>query len=346
MDETTLLLNMLSKFSPTGKTKELAGYLVEVSRGLGFTSRIDGNGNFLAKKGQGEPTVLLLGHMDTVEGEVPVKKKGTVIFGRGAVDAKGPLCAMILAASGARIKKGSVIVAGTCDEEGASLGAQALTLSLSPDYVIVGEPSGWNGITLGYKGCAKLIYTVSSQNRHIAGKGKTACDQALDFYNLLIQRCGSGGEKKEGEPNFDSLSASIVSISTSQEDGTIKCSMKIDLRTPPGYKEKELHGMLNGIKGEGEAVISGFVPNVAFPKNTPLARAFVKSIRGRGGKPVFKRKTGTSDMNVVAQQWDVPMVTYGPGDSKYDHTPMEQIDIRELRKGIEVLTAVIEQLAV
>jgi LysW-gamma-L-lysine carboxypeptidase len=60
---------------------------------------------------------------------------------------------------------------------------------------------------------------------------------------------------------------------------------------------------------------------------------------------VFKYKTGTSDMNIVAPHWKVPMVAYGPGDSTLDHTPNEHVEIPEFLKAIEALRIALTRLA-
>ena len=40
---------------------------------------------------------MLLGHIDTVPGRVPVRREGGRLYGRGAVDAKGPLACFVAA---------------------------------------------------------------------------------------------------------------------------------------------------------------------------------------------------------------------------------------------------------
>jgi len=66
---------------------------------LGFHVHRDEVGNVIGEIGEGSPVVLLCGHMDTVEGEIPVRVEDGQLYGRGSVDAKGPLAAMIMAAS-------------------------------------------------------------------------------------------------------------------------------------------------------------------------------------------------------------------------------------------------------
>jgi len=49
-------------------------------------------------------------------------------------------------------------------------------------------------------------------------------------------------------------------------------------------------------------------------------------------------------MNVVGPAWGCPIVAYGPGDSSLDHTPEEHIEIKEFRRGINVLTQALQTL--
>jgi LysW-gamma-L-lysine carboxypeptidase len=78
---------------------------------------------------------------------------------------------------------------------------------------------------------------------------------------------------------------------------------------------------------------------------TEVARAFRVAIRGAGGSPRLLRKTGTSDMNLYADAWDCPMVTYGPGNSDLDHAPDEHLPLDEFDTSVEILTDVARTLA-
>ena len=70
---------------------------------------------------------------------------------------------------------------------------------------------------------------------------------------------------------------------------------------------------------------------------TPVARALRRAILQEGGKGAFKKKTGTSDMNVVGPEWGCPIVAYGPGDSTLDHTPNEHLPLADYEHAITVL---------
>jgi len=58
----------------------------------------------------------------------------------------------------------------------------------------------------------------------------------------------------------------------------------------------------------------------------------------------FSRKTGTGDMNVLGNALKIPVVTYGPGDSRLDHTPNEHIDIQEYLASIQVYRKALTKL--
>ena len=120
--------------------------------------------------------------------------------------------------------------------------------------------------------------------------------------------------------------------------------MRIVTRIPLGVEIADLRERLDGWRDGAELTIHSSDPPVQSEKNTPLVRALLRSIRAGGGKPRFKLKTGTSDMNVVGPAWGCPIVAYGPGDSTLDHTPQEHIEIDEYLRAIEVLARALEAL--
>src|ERR1700686_4439483 len=121
-------------------------------RAMEFAARGDEAGNVVAFWGSGPREVMLLGHMDTVPGFIPVRREGNRLFGRGAVDAKAPLAAAITAV--ARQPAGAACrftIIGAVEEEGSSRGARHLVNRKAPDQLVILEPSGWAAVTLDRK---------------------------------------------------------------------------------------------------------------------------------------------------------------------------------------------------
>jgi LysW-gamma-L-lysine carboxypeptidase len=340
MDELGLLKTMVSLYSPTNREGRLAYYLVQMMNKNGFQSHIDEVGNAVGIMGKGPEDILLVGHLDTVRGEIPVKVEDGVLHGRGSVDAKGPLAAMICAVSGLESTEGKrIIVIGVVDEEGASRGARNLLAKYDPEYIIIGEPSGWDSVAIGYKGCLKLRYGIEEVNRHTGTPDPNPAEIGVDFWNEVNDYCSA----QFGDSAFDSLTPRLISINTENDDLRTRIEIRIDLRVPPTIDLEEVKANIEQLGGGDLHWLSEEAPIVS-SKNSFLTRAFVSAIREEDGSPSYKKKLGTSDMNVLGNHWDVPIVAYGPGDSKLDHTPDERLSLEDYSTSIRILRNVLSSL--
>ncbi|MCL4561623.1 MAG: [LysW]-lysine hydrolase [Chloroflexi bacterium] len=341
--ELDLLEGLLRCYSPTGQEREAVEYLVEQMRMLGYTATVDGAGNAVGWIGEGPREILCLGHIDTVPGNIDVRRDGEMLWGRGAVDAKGPLAAFVCAGARVEVKEGwRITVIGAVGEEGDSRGAKALLSRNPPDAAIIGEPSGWDRLTLGYKGSASFRYKVSRSQAHAASGNETACEVALRFWGDLqneVAVCNSGKIKV-----FDQLTLSLRGMSSDQDGFKDTAWLEIGVRLPLGLDVRDLEKRFSKLAGEGEVIFGETIPAFRVDKNGSLVRGFLSAIRKQDGKPSFTLKSGTSDMNLVGPKWKCPMIAYGPGDSNLDHTPEERINLWEYSYGIKVLANAIQQV--
>ncbi|MHB1131915.1 MAG: [LysW]-lysine hydrolase [Chloroflexota bacterium] len=342
MDETAFLRDLLAHYSPSGYERQVTRFLCARMAELGFSSHVDAVGNAVGEIGQGSREAVLLGHIDTVDGFVPVRQEGDLLYGRGAVDAKGPLAAFVLAAARARPRDLRVRVVGAVEEEAASSrGARHIAAGPAPDVVIIGEPSGWQGITLGYKGRLWIDYRLELPMRHSAGPGRAAPEEAVDFWNALRAEAATFNEGKRA---FDALDLSLRRIHSSADGFADRVEQLISLRVPVGFDLDEFKTKAAVLAGAARLTYSNEDMPFRAPKNTALVRAFMNAIRQEDGEPRFKVKTGTSDMNVVGPAWGCPIVAYGPGNSSLDHTPDEHTSLAEFQRAVRVLVAVLETL--
>jgi LysW-gamma-L-lysine carboxypeptidase len=139
---------------------------------MGFTAGVDAIGNAVGNRGAGPRHLVLLGHIDTVTGDIPVHQQDGCLYGRGSVDAKGPLACFTAAAARVEVPSGwRLSVIGAVGEEGDSRGARYLCQNMTPpDMVIIGEPSGWTGYP-GYKGSLCSL-PVGVSLEHTAARGR------------------------------------------------------------------------------------------------------------------------------------------------------------------------------
>jgi [amino group carrier protein]-lysine/ornithine hydrolase len=332
-----LLEEMLRIPSLSGDEGRLAAFLTGQMQRLGFRSWVDEAGNAVGERGDGERVVLLLGHMDTVPGDVPVRRDGDRLYGRGAVDAKGPLAAFIAAAADVPVPAGArLVVAGAVEEEAASSrGARHLIPRYRPAAVIIGEPSGWDHVTVGYKGRLLIDYELSAETAHTANGEASVAEQAVAFWEWVrgFSEAYGAGQTRQ----FERVDPSLRAIRTDGDGLSERVSMSVALRLPTGFDAAAFRQAATAYAGRAHVTFRGYEQAHRAEKNTPVVRAMLQAIRACGGEPRFSVKMGTSDMNVVGPAWGCPTIAYGPGDSDLDHTPQEHTSVAEVERGVAVL---------
>lgn len=326
---------------------DAVAWLVERMREMGYDEAYaDEAGNAVGVLGTGPKTLILLGHIDTVTGDVPVRREGGKLYGRGTVDAKGPLASFALAAAAVGARAGwRIAVIGAVEEESAtSKGARHVAAHwTAPEACVIGEPSSWRKICLGYKGRLLVDYRLRRAMTHTAGRERGACEHAVDFWNAMAAHAERYNEDKERA--FDQITPSIRTMRSSSDGLHETAEMFLGVRIPTGVTVAELRRDYAALADpEAELAFSSEEEAIRTGKNNALVRAFLASIRDEDGRPGFSVKTGTADMNVVGPRWQCPILAYGPGDSTLDHTPDEHVEIEELDRAVRVLRRVLETM--
>ena len=335
-----------------------AAWLAAQMRGAGFDRAfVDEAGNAVGELGNpsASRTIVLLGHIDTVPGDIPVRIENDLLYGRGSVDAKGPLATFVAGAArfGSAAAKAAalrVVVVGAVEEEAAtSKGARYIAARFDgkhepiPAACIIGEPSHWNRVTLGYKGRLLLDFTADQPMAHTAGPDASVATVVVDFWNWVTahaRRVNDGKDKV-----FDQLSPSLRRFITSTNDEMHdRVDAQFAWRLPVGFDaEAFMDELRSGASGFSRTVFNlkfrGYEKAWRGDRNNPLVRSFLAGLRTveASEKLGFVLKTGTSDMNVVGPVWQCPIVAYGPGDSSLDHTPNEHLPLDEYWKAVNVI---------
>ena len=340
LDEVSLLKNLVSIPSISEQEQEAVDFLIQETKKLDFNEvRKDQVGNYVAIKGTGKTQILLLGHIDTVPGNIPVEIRDNNLYGRGSVDAKGSLATFISAVSALKnLDDKQIIIVGAVEEEiSSSKGARFILDKYNPEYIVIGEPSGVHNITIGYKGCFRFNYKLERDLMHFSAEEKSVTLQGIEF----IQNLQKFLNTSENESIFNQIQLEIRNINTSNNGLKEKVIIEINLRIPPEFDAVNLEEFLSDypiiMKERIEGLLSG--------KNNKLIRSFLQSIRDNNGTPKFLKKTGTADFNILGSHFpDIPIIAYGPGDSKLDHTPNEHLDLDEYAKAIKILGGALKLL--
>jgi len=342
---TETLIGLVGQYSPSGNEEGAVRFLVERMQTLGFDRAFrDEAGNAVGMIGSGERQIVLLGHIDTVPGEIPVRVEDGILYGRGAVDAKGPLACFTDAAAACGAAAGwQLVVIGAVEEERDSKGAYFVVNQYKPEYAIIGEPNRWDRTALGYKGTAWTEIKIKQGQEHTASGGITACERAVDVWQTI--KTFTDAYNADKARVFDQIQPSLQEMNSDHSDFEQWATLRVGVRLPPAFSPQEWYAKLEDLAVGAEVVHLG-VPLAAHTcdKNTRLVRAVLAGIRGEGGTPAFVYKTGTADLNVVAPVWGCPALVYGPGDSALDHTPDERIEMGEYEKAVRVLTSALKTL--
>ncbi len=339
MDESEILLELLSAYSPSGAESAGVEAFVAVAERLGYAVRIDPVGNGIATLGTGEPEILFLGHIDTVAGELAVRLDNGRIHGRGACDAKGPLAAALAAGAGGA-SAGRWTVVAAVGEETDSRGARYLAGQPAPDAVIAGEPNRWDGVAIGYKGMLHRVGRIPAPRRHGSAPDPTATERAIDYLRQLEAAIGP-----RSATGFRNLTWKLLGIRPEPGTDLDTVRLDLDLRLPPGVSVESVEARLPPLPEGGRWEPDIGIEAWETPRTTAVVRALEQGIRSVGGVPTLWRKGGTSDVNLVAPRWGVPAAVYGPGDPHLDHTAEESVDRDELRRSVAVLRAARPRLA-
>jgi LysW-gamma-L-lysine carboxypeptidase len=340
-----------------------AAWLANQMRAHGFDRAfVDEAGNAVGEIGDASAarTIVLLGHIDTVPGNIPVRIDGDLLFGRGSVDAKGPLATFVAGAArfgsaAAKAANVRVVVVGAVEEEAAtSKGARFIASRFDgarervPDACIIGEPSHWHRVTLGYKGRLLLDLVADRPTAHTAGPDASVASVVVDLWNWVTAHAAAFNANKDKA--FDQLTPSLrrfITATTEAMHDTVDAQFA--WRLPVGFDaeafREEIEGQANRPTGQQanktsfKLAFRGYEKAWRGDRTNSLVRSFLAGLRSHdsGAQLGFVLKTGTSDMNVVAPVWKCPVVAYGPGDSALDHTPNEHLELDEYWKAVNVL---------
>jgi LysW-gamma-L-lysine carboxypeptidase len=388
-----LLHGLVSIRSQSRAEAQACAWLVKQMASLGFArAYLDEAGNAVGELGPEDATtvIMLLGHIDTVPGDIAVRVEdgptGPALYGRGAVDAKGPLATFVAAA--ARLGQAwaeaagvRLVVVGAVEEEAAtSKGARAIRRRFDgvtapvPAACIIGEPSGWQRVTLGYKGRLLIDLEASQPMAHSAGPDAGVATVAVDLWNWIAAWAEVFNQDRERA--FDQLMPSLRRVQTgATQDMHDTVAAQVGLRLPPEFdavafvqavaawaagrcaaetpnvgalpEAQEVRVTLEGDPTRINLCFRGYEPTWRSPRDPLLVRSFLTALRTTAPdvRPSFVVKTGTSDMNVVAPVWQCPIVAYGPGDSSLDHTPHEHLALDDYWQAVLVLEGTLRELA-
>jgi len=311
-------------------------------------------------------SLLLNGHVDTVPAYemefAPFEGflEGGYIHGRGAVDMKGAVAAMIMAlvvCKRANIAlAGDLIFTAVIGEEGRSEGTESLVLQgFKADGAIVGEPSNFD-FAIGHRGLEWIELIVHGKIAHsgVAEQGVNAIRNATKLITALDAELGPI-LKERFNPYTGPSILNYGRIEGGTQPSTVadKCKIQIDRRYVPGETLDQVIGEIQAVIDQLAAEDPEFRAELTFMEEnamTTLAHVpmmtepsdevvstltqSIASVTGR--TPTMSTRRGWTDGGLLSHYLGIPTVICGPGDISYSHAKNERIAVEQLVQAVEI----------
>jgi acetylornithine deacetylase len=328
---------------------EQAGLQVErqtVASGPGAGART----NLLVRLGPQPPSMLWVGHLDTVEAVhafVAPRVEGDTLHGLGAADMKSGCAAMVEAViaihrSGMDLAKGLCLGLVVGEEEYGD-GALALIGAVQAPLVLVGEPSDLQPCT-GHNGYMECQLTVQGSRAHAATPeaGVNAIHGMLSWILALFDEFLAPG-----------LANRVVANPREIQGGSTmfvvpaRCQAVVDVHWRPGVDSAAVLEAVERARRAASAShpLCGLDAAVTFasmgfdnpsedPRLAPLWRALART--GLPGAPcVFRSHSDAA----VFQQAGAMAVVCGPGRLEMAHSPEEQVSLTQVETAARLYAA-------
>ena len=330
-----------------------------------------GRGNLVVEAGanKGGKSLVISTHIDTVEGGrdfpeafKPVKR-GELIFGRGACDAKGQIVAVYLTLLalkkvGVRLK-GRLRLHIVIEEEVGGNGALALIRQgLLGDGAIVLEATDFK-IHPANRGALWFKIKIKGKPCHMGRKfeGINAIDQGMSIIKHLYQYEKKLIRESKNYPLFERYKYP-VQLNIGMFHSGILPSMvagEAEIEGGVGFLpnkniamiKRELKGVIEGIDDpwikKNYTLEFNRLHNDAYfcnPKSN-FVRTFGKSVEEAGIKSEVYGWNVSCDARLYAKLGHIPTIVFGPGEVARAHSREEVISIEDIIKASRALASFI-----
>jgi succinyl-diaminopimelate desuccinylase len=382
MDEKTLLTSIkgpevikfcqelvrIKSVNPPGNELSIAEYVASTLKKFGLDVELVRHSatraSVLARlKSLGEkPGLLYNGHLDTV----PVGAEKWVhdpfaaeiaegkIWGRGTVDMKGGLAALIVTAKTlAEVRmslRGDFILAATAGEETDSQGAMAIATRSdleSLQAVIIGEPSN-NGLYIAEKGALWLELSTHGKTAH----GATP-ELGQNAVMMMLKLVGELEKLKipyEEHPLLGGSTRSVNTIAGGMKTNVVpdNCVVTVDMRTVPGQDHlailRRVEDLITDLSDRipdfkaSVKVTNDRAPVETFPEEPVVQNMAQVVAEVIGERPIPRGASYYTDGAVLVPALKAPMIICGPGDPRLAHQPNEHVEVSNLVRAAKIFT--------
>lgn len=374
---TRLLMELVAQPSPNppGDNRAIAHFVADWLADLGAIVRVlappeqPGAQSVVAVIGSGPPVVMLHAHSDTVpvgasesnewlsDPFVP-ELRGDCIYGKGSVDDKGPLAAMMIAFRkiAAEPLEGTLVLVAAADEEmGGQWGSRWLAeVGHLPacDLIIVGEQTA-NRIATAHKGVMRARIVTRGRSVHATNPDRgvnaiVAMARVVLALEAYHRQLAGRHHPLVGQP---SCNVGVIQGGSTANAVADWCSVQLDRRLIPGEAPEQV-----------EQELCDVLASVDIAPATGSVQDFIYSRWFDSGE---LRELGCAFMECASRHTEMPaeaigylpgsdakhlltlmrgeMLIFGPGSYETSHSANEYVSVSELETCEAILSDFLSQ---
>jgi len=352
------LTRLIRTPSLSGDEGRIAEIIAGEMEGLGYEVEVDEMGSILGRRGEeGGRSVLFDGHMDHVE---PGARESWshdpyaadvvdgVLYGRGSVDMKGALAAMIYGCAAPRTR-GEAIVSCVVQEEtneGVATRKIIEDKGLKPDACVLGEPTDL-ALSIGQRG--RCVFRVTTRGVTSHASMPELGRNALYEMTPIIERIRESNRDLPSDPFLGAGSMAVTGITCKPGAGPIipdLCEILVDRRLVP---QETLTGVLGelralaleaevelvedeitcytGYQGKVEQYFPGWITDRGHWAVGDGLRALEEAL---GERPEVVGWRFSTNGVATAGGLGIPTIGFGPGDPALAHQPNEHVALSDV----------------
>ena len=371
-----LTKRLIKSQSLSGSENKLATLMaIEMTKAGFYEVKYDDNNNIVGKMPglSSGKSLMLAGYIDTVPAgtmEKPfepeeidgskIGTKGKVITGRGSVDMKSSMAAMISVAnafkrSRARLKGDFIVVGLANTKTGKSTGIKSILkkFELKPDYIVAGAPTNLN-IHTAHPGQA--IYEILAKGKMSNIGNPEAGENAILKMNRIINCLQENSilpeDKRFGKANMIVSSITSNPVGEAHSVPNLCHSLLVRQYFKNEYPEKIKDEFLTILKQNNfkDDDVQLNLKRHFKPYDVEVDVEPIKILQAANNLVTGKAaKVGQWSGGInISEVFDVdlPVVGFGPGDEKFANTPIEHVSMKQIATAAKIYTVLAEKICV
>ena len=312
---------------------------------------------FAIRKGpEGSRHFGFAGHVDVVppgEGWTSApfapERRGNLLYGRGAVDMKGSIAAMVAAAAEIPADAGTLSFIITGDEEGpATFGTQELikhmrSVEAIPDLILVGEPTSVSRLgdmmKIGRRGSTNLWLEVAGKEGHVAYP-HLADNPITKLVHLLAEL--KAMPLDDGTDWFQASNLEITDLTVGNPATNVipaRASARLSIRFNDQHSGAELGDRVRAIAEKYDGTVRQVVYGEAFlTQPGAFSQLIADAVEAEvGRRPEASTTGGTSDARFLKDL--CPVIEFGLCNATM-HKRDEAVAVEDLEALVRIYTRV------